>query len=153
MNKKLIVFPLVMLFLVFSCVPQMALADGRGMKGGYRKSLDEKIYYKAKLMLKNEDELELSRQQVEKIKKIKVAAKKETIKRDAEIGLIKVDIKAHLYEDKVNVPAVNKLIDEKYKLKSAKAKYLVKMYAELKSVLTEKQMKEFKSLCRKAYKK
>ena len=153
MNRKFIVFPLVLLFLVFSCVPQIAQADGGRKKGGYHKGLDEKIFYKAKFMLKNQDELELSKKQIDKIKELKVAAKKELIKRNAEIELMKVDIKVHLYEDRVNVPAVNKLIDEKYKFKNAKAKYLVKTYADLKNVLTEKQMKEFKMLCHKAYKK
>jgi Spy/CpxP family protein refolding chaperone len=153
MNRKFIVFPLVALFLIFSCVPQLAQADGDRKKGGYHKELDEKILYKAKLMLKNEDELELSDKQIDKIKELKIAVKKELITRGAEIDLIKVDIKSKLYDDKIDVPGINKLIDEKYKLKSAKAKYLVKTYADLKNVLTKKQMEEFKALCRKAYKK
>ena len=134
-------------------MPQIAQADGCKKRGGYHKGLDEKIFYKAKFMLKSQDELELSDRQIDKIKKLKVAAKKELIMKKAEIDLIKVDIKAKLYGDKVDVPGINKLIDEKYKLKSAKAKYLVKTYAGLKDVLTKKQMKEFKTLCHKAYKK
>ena len=153
MNRKLIIFPLIVLFLIFSCVPQMAKADGGKKKGGYHKGLDDKIFYKAKAMLKNQEELGLSDKQIDKIKELKTAVKKELITRGAEIDLIKVDIKAHLYEEKIDVPAINKLIDEKYKLKSAKAKYLVKTYAALKSVLTKKQMEEFKKLCRKPYKK
>ncbi|MGB2661750.1 MAG: hypothetical protein WBD04_05145 [Candidatus Omnitrophota bacterium] len=153
MNRKFVVFPLIVLFLIFSCVPQIAQADSDKTKGGYHKGLDEKVFYKAKIMLKNQDELELSDKQIDKIKGLKVAAKKELIMRNAEIELIKVDLQAKLYEDKVDVPGMNKLIDEKYKLKNAKAKYLVKTYADLKNVLTEKQMKEFKTLCHKAYKK
>ncbi|MFC1548813.1 Spy/CpxP family protein refolding chaperone [Candidatus Omnitrophota bacterium] len=153
MNRKLIVFPLLVVFLMFSVVPYIAQADGYKGKGGYHKGLDEKIFYKAKFMLKNEDELELSDKQVDKIKEIKFATKRELVTKSAEIGLVKIDIKEKLHEDKVNVAGINPLIDKKYELKKEKAKYLVKQYAALKGVLTDKQLDEMKGLWRKSCKK
>ncbi len=153
MNRKLIVFPLLVAFLMFSVVPYIAQADGCKKKGGYYKGCDEKIFHKAKFMLKNEDELELSDKQVDKIKEIKFATKRELVKRSAEIDLVKIDIKEKLYKDKVDVAGIDPLIDKKYELKKEKAKYLVKQYAALKGVLTDKQLDEMKALCRKSCKK
>jgi len=148
MIRKLIVFPLLVLFLMFSLVPYIAQADHYKKGGRHHKDLDEKIYYKAKFMLKNQDELGLSDEQVNKIKDLKYATKREVIKRDAEIDLVKVDIKQKLHEDKTDVEGINTLIDKKYALKNEKAKYSVKTYADLKNILTEEQMKELKTLFR-----
>ena len=150
MNRRLAVFSLVAAFLMFSVVAQ---ADGYKKKGGYHKGFDEKIFYKAKFMLKNEDELELSDKQVDDMKELKFATKRELIKRDAEIDLAKIDIKEKLYKDKVDVAGIDPLIDKKYELKKEKAKYLVKQYAALKGVLTDKQLDEMKTLWRKSCKK
>ena len=57
--------------MMLGVVPQIAQADGYKKKEGCHKGLDGKIFYKAKFMLKNTDELELSDQQVDKIKEIK----------------------------------------------------------------------------------
>ena len=152
MNKKLFALPLLVFFLIFSLMPYAAQADGYKKGGGYHKGMDEKIYYKAKSMLKNQDELGLSDKQVDQIKDIKFATKKELIMKDAEIDLAKIDIKGKFYEDKVDVAGLDPLIDKKYDLKKAKAKYLVKQYADLKGILTDDQMKEMKSICRKSSK-
>ncbi|MGD2278547.1 MAG: hypothetical protein PVH45_00450 [Candidatus Omnitrophota bacterium] len=152
MNRKFLVFALAALFLAFSCVPQAVLAKGYEKRGEYRKGLDGKVFYKAKSMLKNQDELGLSDKQVKQIKDLKYAAKKELVRRNAEIKLTSIEIKEKLYEDRIDVHGINKLIDKKYKLKNAKAKYLVQVYAELKNVPTKEQMKKFKKLLRKACK-
>jgi len=133
---------------MFSLVPYIAQADHCKKGGRHHKDLDEKIFHKAKSMLKDQDELGLSAEQVTKIQDLKSATKREVIKRDAEIDLVKVDIKEKLHEDKIDVEGVNTLIDKQYGLKNAKAKYFVKTYADLKNILTEEQMEEFKRLCR-----
>ncbi|MDP8299305.1 MAG: hypothetical protein P9L88_05335 [Candidatus Tantalella remota] len=154
MTKKFIVLPVLVLFLM-CLIPQFAQADG-GYKGGggyHQKGLDSKILYKAKFMLKNQDELGLSAEQVKKIKEVKIAVKKDTVKRNAEIELIKIDIKAKMYDDKLDVAGIDKLIDKKYDLKKAKAKALVQTCSDMRDILTEDQMKEFKAMCRKSCKK
>lgn len=128
----------------------VSFADGKGK--GDKKGLEQKIYYKAKFMMKNQEELGITDKQIKEIKEIKHGVKKELIERNAQIDLVKVDIMIHLYEDKINVGEVNKLIDKKYALKKEKAKYLVKAYAELKGILSSDQMKNAKSIWRKSCK-
>ena len=146
MNRKLFTFTLLTFFLVFSILPYMAQADGKGK--GCSKGLDDKIIYKAMAMIKSQEELGLSDEQVAKIKDLKYGVKKELVKKTAEIDILKIDIKAMLYGDTVDVAAIDPLIDKKYEIKKAKAKYLVAKYAELKDMLTEEQTKELKTLCK-----
>ena len=154
MNRKNIISGLAIAALVVCMSSATAFAGGWGKGGMCRKDgLDDKIYYKAKFMLMNEEELDLSDKQVDTIKDIKMATKREMVKKKAEIGLVKLDIKEKLYEDKVDPAAIDPLIDKKYDLKKAKAKYLVGQYAELKDVLTEKQKDQMKSLWRASCKK
>ncbi|MFC1479962.1 Spy/CpxP family protein refolding chaperone [Candidatus Omnitrophota bacterium] len=153
MNRKLIAVPLLAVFLMFSIVPQIAQADGYKKGKGCHKGLDGKIFYKAGFILKNEEELGLSDKQVEKVKALKFATKRELVKRNAEISLVKIDIKEKLYKDKVDVTGINSLIDKKYELKKEKAKYLVKQYADLKGILTDAQLNQMKALWRKQCKK
>jgi protein CpxP len=153
MKRKALIFSVLVLF-VMCLVPQLSQADGNKGGGGYHdKGLDDKILFKAKFMLKNQDELGLSKEQVAKIKEVKIAVKKDIVKRDAEIELLKIDIMAKMYEDKIDVAGIDKLIDKKYDLKKAKAKALVQTCADLRDILTEDQMKEFKTMCRKSCKK
>ena len=150
MYRRLVILPLLVAVMMFSVMPYMAQADGSEKKGEYHhKGLDEKIFYKAKIMLKNEDELDLSEEQVADIKKLKFDTKRELIKKSAEIDLVKIDIKEHLYTDKIDVAAIDPLIDKKYELKKNKAKYLVKQYAALKGILTDEQLGKLKTLCKK----
>lgn len=116
-------------------------------------SMEEKVMNKAKFMMKYEDEVGLSEEQVEKIKEIKMDTKKDLIKKKAEIDVVKVDIKSMLYDDKIDLDAVNQLIDKKYDLKKSKSKMLVKAYADLKSIPTDEQMAKMKEIWKKHYKK
>lgn len=86
---------------------------------------------------------------MEKVRTLKHRTKKELIMQEAKIDVVKVDIKANLYEDVIDTEATNALIDRKYELKKAKAKFLVGALAELKGILTEKQMASLKDLWRK----
>jgi len=152
MNKKIFVYSLLISFLAVSLTPCAADAGGWGKGKRHDKGLDEKICYKAGFMMMNEEELGLSDEQVDKIKDIKMATKREMVKRGSEIDMVKLDIKEKMYEDKIDPADLDPLIDKKYELKKAKAKYLVRQYADLKGVLSDDQMKELKSLWRKSCK-
>ncbi|MFC1624182.1 Spy/CpxP family protein refolding chaperone [Candidatus Omnitrophota bacterium] len=117
-------------------------------KGHSSKGLDEKIFYKAHFILKNEEELGLSDEQVKEIKDLKIKTKKDLIKSKAEIELAALDVKTKLWEDVIDTEAISGLIDKKYELKKAKVKSLVEAYAALKNILTEDQKKTLKSLWR-----
>lgn len=164
MGKKIMTLALVMSFLALVALPAAVQADKHGRKMGCQrcqykgkghkeKGLDEKIFYKAHFLMKNQEELGLSDEQVEKIKDLKVDVKKDLIKKDAEIEILAVDIKAKLYEDKIDVKAINKLVDQKYEIKKEKAKTLVEKYAALKGMLSEEQMGKLKGLFKKCEKR
>lgn len=112
-------------------------------------STQDKISHQAHFMLINKDELGLSNEQAKKIKELKLKAKKDSIKAEAEIEMIALDIKAKMWEETVDVTAINKLIDQKYEFKKAKAKSLVAVYAELKGILTDEQKEKLKGLWKK----
>ncbi|MGD9014843.1 MAG: hypothetical protein PVI33_02315 [Candidatus Omnitrophota bacterium] len=148
MRKKLTVVALVALvtILTVAVVTSSAYEGGHGKsKGHYEKSKDM-VVMKAYMILKNQDELGLSDDQITKVKDLKLQYKKDTIKQDAEIEIIALDIKSKMYEESVDLEAINALIDQKYELKKAKAKSLVAAYTQLKSILTEKQLDQLKEL-------
>ena len=80
------------------------------------------------------------------IKTLKVEAKKELIRKNAEIKLLEIDIKSAMYADNIDVEAIGKLIDAKYDLKKEKAKNTINKYVELKGILTPEQKDTLKGL-------
>lgn len=153
MSKKLIGIVAV-LALVFGALALSADAEGYGKEKGYHcKSkgggFKEKVSRKACFLLKNKEELGLSDKQVQEIKELKLNAKKDTIKKNAEIEVLALDIKAGLHKGTADSAALDKLIDAKYKLKAEKAKSVVGAYAALKGVLTKPQKEKMKELFKK----
>lgn len=151
-GKTIIVASLILVLIASYLLPVAYAYDSKKTKG-YHCGLKDKLFRKAHFILKNQEELGLSDEQVKKIKNLKLEAKKDLIKKKAEIDVIAVDIKAKMWEDAVDTEAVNKLIDQKYELKKAKTKSLMEAYAALKSILTEEQKKKLKDLWKKCKKK
>ena len=108
--------------------------------------LDEKIIWKAHSMLEHKDALGLSDEQVQAIHEIKIATKKQVIKSNADIEIIKLDIKVLLYKNPIDVETVSGLIDRKYSAKKKKAKALVLHLANLKAALSETQYLQLKEI-------
>ena len=115
-------------------------------KGSHHGGLEDKFFHKAHFLYMNQEALGLSDEQAEAIKALKMSVKKELITRRAEIDLLKVDIKSLLWAPKIDTAAANELIDMKYELKKAKAKFLVAKIAEIKAIPTEGQMAMAKSI-------
>lgn len=134
--------------LVLAMVVGLALGDAyAGGHGKGKSDLASKLCRKAHLAVKNADELGLSDEQVDKIKDLKLATKKDVIKKKADIELIILDIKSMMCDDTINLDEINKLIDKKYEIKKAKAKSLVGSYAAFKNILSEEQQDKLKELC------
>ena len=146
---KLIAIVVIMTFASsFSYAMMCSKCSGMmGDKQSKSKSLDEKIYYKAKMMMKNKEELGLSESQVDQIKKLKMETKNNVIRKDAEIDILAIDIKSELWEDKIDTAKTDPLIDKKYNLKKEKTKMLVSALAQLKAILTEDQLEKLKAIC------
>jgi len=138
------------LIIILSCfLITSAYADSREKSKNHKYGLDTKIFHKVRLALKNQEELGISDEQYEKLKTLKANTKKDLIKRKAEIDIIGVDIKSKLGEDTIDTKGINKLIDQKYELKKAKAKALVEAYAAFQNILTDDQKKKLKDISHK----
>lgn len=102
---------------------------------------------KAHFIVEKASELGLSDDQVEKVKALKYSAKKNLIKKDADIETLALDIKEALGKDEVDLNAVNSLIDKKYAVKAERTKDLVKACVNVKKILTNDQQKKLKDMC------
>lgn len=102
---------------------------------------------KAHFIVEKASELGLSDDQVEKVKALKYSAKKNLIKKDADIETLALDIKEALGKDEVDLNAVSSLIDKKYAVKAERTKDLVKACVNVKKILTNDQQKKLKDLC------
>ncbi len=144
-----IIFLLVLSLVIYS--PLMAQAQLCPKKSQHGLGFEKKIFCNLHLVMANQEKLDLSDDQVAKIKQLKISTKKDLIKRDAEIDLITVDIKSKLWEDKIDKESISKLIDQKYELKKEKAKSLIDAYAGLKNILSVEQNKKLNNIrCQKS---
>ena len=135
--------------LTFGLLQSVSFAcDGKGWSKHHGKDmpLDKKLFKKLHMIFSHQDELGISDDQLAKIKELKIALKKDLIQKEADIDLVKVDIRSALYEDEINLEVVNKLIDQKYETKKSKSKQVVSTIAELKKILTKDQMDKLKDL-------
>jgi Spy/CpxP family protein refolding chaperone len=149
MRKHLIAT--IILVLALGLMQSVSFAEKRG---GYdhgrhhKKSIKAKFFKKVKMVYLYQDELNINDSQLDQIRELKIALKKDVIKKQADLDIIKVDIRSLLYEDEIDVEAVNKHIDQKYEIKKAKTKKVVKSYAQLKKILTNEQIEKLKEIAR-----
>ena len=143
------------LVLVFACslLASDVLAWGGGKKKGGHMDLEKKVFFKARIILKNKGKLKLTDDQVKLIKNLKMDTKKDLIRKKADIEILAIDIKKAMMEDPINEGALYGLIYKKYDLKKAKTKALVGAYITLKNTLTEEQKKTMKGIWKKCKKK
>lgn len=141
---------------VSMALPQMAFADhgkggcptgacsmdSRGKGGG----LDDTFFGKAKFFMSHKDELGLSDTQVKSIKDIKLDVKKALVRAEADIEILGMDMEGLLHQEAIDVEAVNKILDQKFEIKKAKAKNLVASLAKLKGILSKEQMDKAKDI-------
>ena len=152
MNKKFLAIASLVSVLVFGLLASGAYAMEHGNAKCGKGDIEDKLFCKAHLILENKEELGLSDEQVEKIKALKINAKKDTILKKAEIDIVALDIKAAMWKDPIDTAAVGKLLDKKYELKKEKAKSLIEAYAALKGTLTEEQKGKLKDIYKKCKK-
>jgi len=152
MKQKLFAIAVVSLFAITLVVPQ-AFADGSRSSCSYAKagkynkqSLDQKVFHKVHFLKQNKEELNLTDDQVKQLWDIKMTLKKDSIMKNAEIEVIKLDAKSMLYERTPDVAAIDALVDKKYDIKRAKAKAAVQAIADLKAVLTDEQYDAMKKM-------
>ncbi|HOY09380.1 MAG TPA: Spy/CpxP family protein refolding chaperone [Candidatus Omnitrophota bacterium] len=118
--------------------------DGRDLYPDQKNGFEEEFFKKAQMLLKHQEELKLSVEQVGKVKYLKLNVKKDLVMKGAQIKVIGLDVQSLLWEDAVDVDQVNALIEQKYDIKKAKAKMLVKALSDLNNILTDEQKKSLK---------
>ena len=149
-NRKLMSLAMVVLLVsVFSAPALYAKECSHGKQEGHGYDLGKKVLGKMHLAMVHKEDLALSEDQYQKIKALKIATKKDLIRNRAEIDLVAIDIKSKLSEDTMDVEGINKLIDQKYELKKAKAKALVEACVKFKGILTDEQKQKLKNMCLK----
>ena len=153
MKKLFAIFALVSF--VLATTPQAMAYSGCGSKKGKHgsPSLEDKLLKKFHMDIICQTDLNLSDEQVEKIKDLKIKLKKDLVQKKANIDLLVIDIKALLWKDVIDQGAINKLIDQKYNIKKQKAKALVASYSNFKTILSDEQKAKFKDLMYECYKK
>ena len=105
---------------------------------------------KVKQLWFNKEALGIAEKQLEKIKDIKHAAIKELIRLKADKDIVKVDLKSAMWDESIDVGAVNKLIDAKYAAKTKAAKTYVKALRDIQKVLSKEQRAKWKEMSIKA---
>ncbi|MCD4780301.1 MAG: hypothetical protein K8S27_07120 [Candidatus Omnitrophica bacterium] len=118
-------------------------------RGGCRKDkkfLEDKLMKIFHVIYEYQEEMGVTDEQLSQIKAIKVALKKELIQKKADVEVVMVDFYALLHEDELDLETIIKLVDQKYEAKKSKLKKLVLTYAELKKILSKKQMDQLKEL-------
>lgn len=145
MKTKYLTIATALVLAAMIAAPAAYANDGKKGKDGH-KGLHGMFFHKAHYVLKNEKTLGLSDEQVKAIVKLKIETKKNLIRQKADAKIIGVDIKAALYDDKIDTEKVNKLLDQKYEVKKSLAKSLVDSLAKLKGILSEEQLEKLKDL-------
>ncbi|NQT22406.1 MAG: hypothetical protein HQ579_03090 [Candidatus Omnitrophica bacterium] len=152
MSKRTILVSVLSCLLILGvAMPELCLGYHGGSKG--KGDLESKVSHKAKKILMNKDELGLSADQIKKVNSLNKKVRKDLIKKNAEIDMLKVDIKEQMCADPADKAVLTQLIEKKYDLKKEKSVYLAHSYIDLKNVLNEEQKAKMKDIYRKSVKK
>lgn len=164
MAKKITTLLLAVFFLLSLALPAMAgdckggqcpmknAQGGCGKSGGscgnkeYQCPIVAKLMKKAHFFLENQKEIGLSEDQVQAIKAIKIEAKKSYIRQEAEMKIFEMDLDQKLSEPKVDVEALNAMMDSASAGFAQGGKATVASYAKLKAVLKDDQMAKAKEI-------
>ena len=149
---KRILFFIVVFGMLGASTPSPAMAHHNeggcpfAEEGAFASGFEGMFFHKAHSLLDNEAELGLTDDQVQAIRGLKIEARKTLITQEAQIEVLKLDLRSLLDQDTVDTAAAGLLIDQKHEIEKAMAKDLVADFAKLKSVLTAEQRQKMKAL-------
>ncbi len=145
MNKKLYLAGFMLWVLSLAAPKVFAHGDGAGM-GGRGDRFAGEFFQEASFLLRSQEKLGLSAEQSQAIQDLKLEAKKNLIRQQAEIEVLDLDIHSKLQSSKADLESVQKLIDQQYETKKAEAKALAEAYLKLKGTLNPKQSEALENL-------
>lgn len=146
MKKKIAAVFCLSIFTMLICFSLIAHAEGDHKKGQDGHCIKKVLFHRFHSIIKNQDSLNISDKQISKIKELKISIKKDLIKQNAEIDIVKLDMKLKLWDEAIDKKGLNKLIDKKFDLKKDKEKLLVDTYIELNNILTGEQKKKLQGI-------
>ena len=150
MKKNLLIALLIAGFLTVSAAEVMACDKGKSdcMKCAIKKSqcLTSKLKSKVKMLWLSQEDLDISEDQMSKIKDIKHAALKEMIQLKADLDILKVDLMPAFYSEQIDIDTVGPQVEQKYELKKKSALAFTKALSDIQGVLSEKQREEWKDM-------
>ena len=115
---------------------------------GFAKALFRKIDF----VLKHQDELGLDQSKLDAISNLKLEAKKNMIKQNADLKLLQLDIKSKMHKDSIDLQAMNGLIDQKSELEKTKEKSLAESYVKFKKLFSQSEWDKVRSLKKASWK-
>ncbi len=119
-------------------------ADSRGH--GHAKRPDAADFIRHALMAK--DDIGITDEQETRLRAIKIAFKKESITRKADVDMAKVDLHALLHNEPSTMDQIEAAVKKVYALKADLRLASIKAYREAKTVLTSEQLKKMKAMHR-----
>lgn len=156
--KKVLIMVVCMLIVSLPCVfaqdNQMGkggmgmgmMGTNSGMKMLNKMDFNEMFNYKISFILMNSKDLEVTDEQMMKIKELKYKIEKSMIMSKAEMEITDIDIMQAFGKDDIDAVAIGKLIDKKYDAKKTESKELVSACADLRTILTMDQQKKLKDM-------
>ena len=164
-NMKILIIVVCMLIVSLPCVfaqdnqmgkggmGMMGKDGGMGMMGANsgmkmlnKMDFNEMFNYKISFILMNSKDLEVTDEQMMKIKELKYKIEKSMIMSKAEMEITDIDIMQAFGKDDIDTVAIGKLIDKKYDAKKTESKALVSACADLRTILTMDQQKKLKDM-------
>ena len=106
--------------------------------------LEDHFFDVTKLLLSQQEEFKLTDKQRSDIMKLKMNLKKEFLRKNAEIEILKMDIGMGLMEDKVDAKSVKSQMKKVSSIKDEKSEALVDAIVSIKGMLTSDQMMKLK---------
>lgn len=148
MNRRLVVL---LLFLSFSLIifAVNSHACDRGPMSLHKVDLEKMFLQRTHLLYKYKDELQLTEDQISKIKKLSLDIKKGLIRNSAELEVIELDMQGALMEEDIDTALLGSLIDNKNDVLKEKSKLIVSTYEALNEILTAEQISQITELRQK----
>lgn len=129
------------LMLAAAVAAPSAFADGGHGKKAYGDG--DSFFYTAHKLIKKQEKLGLTDEQVSAIRSLKLETKKDLVRQKSEIDIAKLDLKSRMAAD-ANADELKEIVDRKYELKKEMAKSLIDANAKLKQTVSAEQWKQVK---------
>jgi Spy/CpxP family protein refolding chaperone len=148
MSKKIIVLVIMGLMLVsMSLTLESAPRQRKMMRHtGFGLMMAEKNLFPAFMLLKFKDEIGLTEAQIDKLEKMQQSSQEARIKKQADIKIQELRMKAYLKEDNIDRGKMEKMLRGIAKMRTDSQVDYINHLLDIKNVLTPEQMKKLEEI-------